>query len=119
MSVNTRGQLQGCHQASAVVEPSQPSLWFKRIPPERVGLDGEYDYYGLAKRVWACLCEALGVGVLQTLSVDQRGRVIVLSGVLPSRDVAQHLIQIVSCFPGVDAVEAQAVRVETEMLISA
>ncbi|MEM7797173.1 MAG: hypothetical protein AAF579_22305, partial [Cyanobacteria bacterium P01_C01_bin.118] len=56
--------------------------WFASIPPERTGLHGEYDYYGLAKRVFRCLSE--NVDGLRRLKVRQRGRVVVLSGHLSS-----------------------------------
>ncbi|MEO0539335.1 MAG: hypothetical protein AAFZ80_00555 [Cyanobacteria bacterium P01_A01_bin.105] len=97
--------------AASQVQPS----WFRGIPPERVGLNGEYDYYGLAKRVRCYLHERMGL--IQSLKVAQRGRVIVLSGVMPSGEALHQLTQFVLCVPGVDAVEAHAVNIHADALV--
>ncbi|MEO1593408.1 MAG: phospholipid-binding protein [Cyanobacteria bacterium J06632_22] len=119
MSVRKGGPAELLYQSSVRAEVSRLPLWFRGIPPERVGLNGEYDYYGLAKRVRLHLRETIGWRLMQTLRVSQRGRVVVLAGILPSTDVLEQVIQQVSGLPGVDMVEAQAVRLEVEMLVSA
>ena len=119
MSVKQGGQSESRCSRLAQTDKGQFPIWFKGIPPERVGLNGEYDYYGLAKRVQCYLCEVLDRRLMQALKVGQRGRVIVLSGALPSGEMLQELTQLVASVPGVDMVEAQAVRVGAELLISA
>ena len=119
MGVKKRGQAGQPEQFPVQVEENQTRAWFRGIPPERVGLDGEYDYYGLANRVHWHLCEALGQQLVQALQVSQRGRVIILSGVLPSVELLQQLIQVVASVPGVDTVEDHAVQVKAELLMSA
>ncbi|QKD83412.1 phospholipid-binding protein [Thermoleptolyngbya sichuanensis A183] len=66
---------------------------FKTIPPERVGIDGQYDYNGLANRVTQALEQQFSYEELQHLTVRQRGTVVMLSGKLSS----QHLLQKIRC----------------------
>lgn len=64
---------------------------FKTIPPERVGIDGEYDYNGLANRVMQALEQQFSYEDLQHLKVHQRGTVVMLSGKLPSQQLLQQI----------------------------
>ncbi|NJN49798.1 MAG: hypothetical protein HC805_08585, partial [Alkalinema sp. RL_2_19] len=50
-----------------------------QIPPERVGLNGEYDHSGLAKRVQLALQQRFGAAIAH-LEIAQRGRVVILTG---------------------------------------
>ena len=84
--------------------------WFSNIPPERIGLHGEYDYYGLSKRVCRCL-SVHGDSVLQRLKVRQRGRVVVLSGQVNSPHVLDQAMALALSVDGVDEVEAYGVAV--------
>jgi len=88
--------------------------WFRGIPPERVGLDGKYDHYGLQKRVEAAFQECIESNELAQLSVSQRGRVVVLQGHVASREVLQHLIAIAGRAEGAIRVEAHSVTVRGE-----
>lgn len=83
--------------------------WFVSIPPERRGLHGEYDYYGLSKRVSRCLTE--NVEGLRRLKVRQRGRVVVLSGHLNSPYLLREVVDLALSVDGVDAVETYGMRV--------
>ena len=82
--------------------------WFSSIPPERMGLHGEYDYQGLSKRVFRCLSENLDD--LRCLKVRQRGRVVVLSGYLSSPCLLREVVDLALSVDGVDAVETYGVR---------
>ena len=84
--------------------------WFSNIPPERIGLHGEYDYYGLSKRVSRCL-SAHGDSALQQLKVRQRGRVVVLRGQVNSPHVLDQAVALALSVDGVDEVEAYGVTV--------
>ncbi|MEL7502361.1 MAG: phospholipid-binding protein [Cyanobacteria bacterium J06554_6] len=99
--------------------PIRSPLWFKAIPPERIGLNGEYDYYGLAKRVRCHLREQAGPRIIQKLKVCQRGRVVLLSGVLFSAEDLHDLTRLILSVPGVDAVETHMLRVREQALMSA
>ncbi|NER79844.1 MAG: hypothetical protein F6K42_09730, partial [Leptolyngbya sp. SIO1D8] len=68
--------------------------WFRAIPPERVGLDGQYDYYGLQKRVEVAFREGFDPQALDQLSINQRGRVVILHGRVASRDMLRRLVAI-------------------------
>lgn len=83
--------------------------WFQSIPPERVGLNGEYDYYGLQKRVEALFRQQFSASDLAHLKVKQRGRVVVLQGHVASQDILKRLVDLASEVEG-------AIRVETVWL---
>lgn len=82
--------------------------WFSSIPPERKGLHGEYDYYGLSKRVFRCL--SANIEGFRRLKVRQRGRVVVLSGHLSSPYLLREVVDLALSVDGVDAVETYGVR---------
>lgn len=75
------------------------------IPPERVGLQGEYDYYGLAKRIQARFKERLGRIEAAKVMIKQRGGVIILSGQVECRDRLDDLIAIALGTEGTTHVE--------------
>lgn len=75
------------------------------IPPERVGLQGEYDHYGLAKRIQAEFKERLGRVEAAKVSIKQRGGVIILSGQVDSHDRLDDLITIALRAEGTTHVE--------------
>lgn len=84
--------------------------WFATIPPERRGLHGEFDYYGLSKRVYRCLNSNVDVA-LRRLKVRQRGRVVVLSGQVGSPNLLHQVIDLALSVDGVDDVETYGVAV--------
>ncbi|NEQ49049.1 MAG: BON domain-containing protein [Leptolyngbya sp. SIO3F4] len=88
---------------------SKRCSWFSSIPPERKGLHGEYDYYGLSKRVSQCL-ENYVSGEFIRLKVRQRGRVVVLSGQLGAPYELTKIVDLVLAVDGVDEVETDNVR---------
>ncbi len=51
---------------------------FRSIPPERIGVQGEYDYNGLAKRVNFAIQQQFDESTAQFVRVLQRGAVVVL-----------------------------------------
>ena len=56
----------------------------KEIPAERVGLNGEYDQSGLAKRVAQAFDETPGFDDIDTIWVAQTGGTVVLKGKAPA-----------------------------------
>jgi len=84
---------------------------FKTIPPERVGIDGEYDYDGLANRVIQALEQQFSYEDLQHLKVRQRGTVVMLSGQISSQQLL-HQIRCASLnVSGATDVETQGVSI--------
>ncbi|MEM9266899.1 MAG: BON domain-containing protein [Cyanobacteria bacterium P01_F01_bin.13] len=103
--------LQGAY-APCRLDSGQPSgvQWFSTIPPERIGLHGEFDYYGLSKRVSRCLSTNVD-GQLKRLKVRQRGRVVILSGQLCSPYQLREVVSLAMSVDGVDEVETYGVAV--------
>ena len=91
-------------------DSDQLSHWLLNIPPERIGLNGEFDYYGLSKRVSHHL-SAKADGSLGHLKVRQRGRVVVLSGQLGSPYQLREVVSLAMSVDGVDEVETYGVAV--------
>jgi osmotically-inducible protein OsmY len=88
---------------------SQPSTLFAMIPPERVGIQGEYDHEGLAKRVRLAFCDHLEAGDLDRLRITQRGRVVVLVGNVANQQTLTQLVDIALEVYGTAAVETHGV----------
>lgn len=84
---------------------------FKTIPPERIGLNGEYDYEGLAKRVKFAFSETFGSEDSARVKVQQRGTVILLSGQVPSDRILQQFIEVARSVSGTSDVEVRSLKV--------
>ncbi len=84
---------------------------FRTIPPERVGLHGEYDHSGLAKRVMLAFRERLPLGELSDLRVSQRGRVVILVGRVSNYQMLSQLANLALDVEGATDVETYGVRV--------
>jgi hypothetical protein len=81
------------------------------IPAERVGLNGEYDQSGLAKRVAAAFDQDSSVADIETVWVAQTGGTVVLKGNAPSQDQLNRLIEIANEQSGADSVNAEQVTI--------
>ncbi|MGJ3246605.1 MAG: hypothetical protein ACFE0I_11065 [Elainellaceae cyanobacterium] len=88
-----------------------PDSIFSTIPPERVGLDGAYDHYGLAHRVASALEKRLGTQITQRLKVTQRGSVVVLLGDLPTTVLLSQIIGVAMNMPGTTDVEFNGISI--------
>jgi len=64
------------------------------IPPERLGLNGEYDQSGLAKRVALAFDEDGRFDEINSVYVAQLGSTVVLKGEVPDQDVLDQLVEI-------------------------
>jgi osmotically-inducible protein OsmY len=80
------------------------------IPPERVGLNGEYDQSGLAKRVAKAFDDA-GFDDHQTVWIAQHGSVVVLKGKAPSQEILTKMVSIAKGINGATAVETDQVTI--------
>ncbi|OUC15011.1 MAG: hypothetical protein B0A82_09100 [Alkalinema sp. CACIAM 70d] len=92
----------------------QSDFTLTAIPPERIGIDGQYDHNGLAKRVFLRLQELFGVELVQNLRIAQRGRVVILMGTLPDSVAVQSFQSLVEAILSVEG----ALFVETQGLCS-
>lgn len=79
------------------------------IPPERVGLKGEYDHTGMAKRAERALGQTFPIAEIAHLVLSQRGRVLILQGQLANQPLLDRLLNTLMQVNGVEAVEVQQV----------
>ena len=104
--------------ANAEVNPApapaeqQPADAPAEIPPERLGLIGEYDQSGLAKRVALAFDQDDALADVDTLWVAQLGTTVVLKGKVPSRDVLNKMVEVANNVNGASAVTTDQVTVE-------
>jgi osmotically-inducible protein OsmY len=82
---------------------------FQTIPPERVGLSGEYDYNGLAKRVSYLFSQTFEPDEIAKLRVTQRGAVVLLLGKISSQQLLVRLVQTAMSINGAVDVEVNGV----------
>ena len=88
--------------------------WFQATPPERIGLHGEYDYHGLQKRVEAFYSRHFSPSELDQVTVSQRGRVVILQGVVRDRAMLKRLVDLAKQVDGTFRVETNWVTCEAE-----
>jgi osmotically-inducible protein OsmY len=98
-------------QSSDDVEMVSPSAIFTTIPPERVGLHGEYDHSGLAKRVKLAYGKHFESAEICNLKISQRGAVVVLVGEVASQWMLTRLVSIAMETEGTVSVEINGVSI--------
>jgi osmotically-inducible protein OsmY len=81
------------------------------IPAERVGLNGEYDQSGLAKRVAKAFDDDGQIDDVQTLWVAQTGGTVVLKGKVPSQDFLNKATSVASSVSGATSVDTSGVEI--------
>ncbi|MDX2097061.1 MAG: BON domain-containing protein [Leptolyngbyaceae cyanobacterium bins.59] len=81
------------------------------IPPERVGLNGEYDQSGLAKRVAQAFDNDSTLDDIETLWVAQLGSTVVLKGSVPNQGLLDKVVSIARSVNGATAVQTDQVSI--------
>jgi osmotically-inducible protein OsmY len=81
------------------------------IPPERVGLNGEYDDSGMAKRVALAFDNDSQLDDLGRLWVAQTGSKVVLKGEVPSQDYLNKAVSVARKVDGATEVDASQVKI--------
>ncbi|MBD2604703.1 BON domain-containing protein [Scytonema hofmannii FACHB-248] len=81
------------------------------IPLERVGLNGEYDQSGLAKRVALAFDESGLFDEIDSLYVAQTGSTVVLKGQVPSQEILDEMVAIATGVSGATDVNTDQVTV--------
>ncbi|MBD2743918.1 BON domain-containing protein [Coleofasciculus sp. FACHB-1120] len=81
------------------------------IPPERVGLTGEYDQSGLAKRVALAFDQDPNLDDINTLYVAQTGGTVVLKGQVPSQQILNQMVSVARSVEGATGVETDQVTI--------
>jgi hypothetical protein len=98
--------------ADAKVNPPAPAQEAaETIPPERVGLNGEFDESGLAKRVALAFDEDPDLDDVDTLYVAQLGGTVVLKGKVPSQDILNKMVMVANGVSGAVTVTTDQVTV--------
>jgi hypothetical protein len=90
-------------------QPQIPKL--AEIAAERMGVNGEYDQSGLAKRVALAFDEDTSVTDVETLWVAQTGGSVVLKGSVPSQEVLDRMVELASGVSGATDVSIDQVTV--------
>ncbi|OLP16766.1 phospholipid-binding protein [Leptolyngbya sp. 'hensonii'] len=81
------------------------------IPPERVGLNGEYDQSGLAKRVAKAFDDSSSLTDVETLWVAQLSGTVVLKGKVPTQEMLDQFVAIASGVSGATSVDTAQVEI--------
>lgn len=90
---------------------SAPAASTQTIPAERVGLNGEYDQSGLAKRVAQAFDANPEIADIETVYVAQLGSTVVLKGSVPDRETVNKLVTIAKGVKGATGVETNQVTI--------
>ncbi|MBW4647374.1 MAG: BON domain-containing protein [Kastovskya adunca ATA6-11-RM4] len=81
------------------------------VPPERMGLNGEYDQSGLAKRVALAFDEDSELDDVETLYVAQTGGTVVLKGKVPNQQMLNKMVSVAKGVSGATSVETNQVTI--------
>lgn len=81
------------------------------IPAERVGLNGEYDQSGLAKRVAKAFDDDASLTDVDTLWVAQTSGTVVLKGEVPSQDLLNKFVSTAQAVNGATSVDTSQVTI--------
>ena len=90
---------------------AQPAAATQTIAPERMGLNGEYDQSGLAKRVAQAFDANPDVADIDTVYVAQLGTTVVLKGTVSDQEIVNKLVTIAKGVHGATGVETNQVTV--------
>ncbi|WP_366944933.1 BON domain-containing protein [Chamaesiphon sp. GL140_3_metabinner_50] len=81
------------------------------VAPERMGVNGEYDQSGLAKRVAIAFDDDASVTDVETLWVAQTSGTVVLKGSVPSQEILDRMVELASGVSGTTDVSIDEVTV--------
>jgi len=93
------------------VTTAAPAAATQSIPPERVGLSGEYDQSGLAKRVALAFDQDDQLDDVDTLWVAQTSGTVVLKGKVPSQDILNKMVSVARSVSGATGVDTAQVTI--------
>ncbi|HEY9805848.1 MAG TPA: BON domain-containing protein, partial [Candidatus Obscuribacterales bacterium] len=110
-AINATPAPQAVPQNAPAGQPSAAPAATQTIEPERVGLNGEYDQSGLAKRVALAFDEDPQLDDVETLYVAQTGGTVVLKGKVPSQDILNRMVSVARGVNGATGVETNQVEI--------
>jgi osmotically-inducible protein OsmY len=97
--------------SAAQAAPNAAASQQQSIPPERVGLNGEYDQSGLAKRVAQAFDSDSTLEPIDTVWVAQTGSTVVLKGKVPQRQLLDRMVSVARQVRGATSVDVDQVQV--------
>lgn len=100
----------GLGSVATTASSSAPSATAE-VPPERLGLNGEYDQSGLAKRVALAFDEDPQLDDVDTLYVAQTGTTVVLKGKVPNQSLLNRMVTVARGVNGATGVETDQVEI--------
>ncbi|WOD40242.1 phospholipid-binding protein [Nodosilinea sp. E11] len=80
-------------------------------PPECMGLEGEYDDYGLVRRVAEALDHDPTLKAVDTVTLSQHGSTVALAGQVSDRTLLERVVAIASAVDGTRAVDSTHITV--------
>lgn len=101
------------HASAPAATPTATATAQGTIPPERMGLNGEYDQSGLAKRVAKAFDDDPELDDISTLWVAQTGSTVVLKGKVPNQDILKKMVAVAKGVKGTAAVDTTNVTIGT------
>jgi osmotically-inducible protein OsmY len=96
---------------AAAPAAAAPAAGGESIPPAKVGLNGEFDESGLAKRVALAFDEDPELDDIETLWVAQLSSKVVLKGKVPSQQILNKMVSVASKVNGATEVDTSQVTV--------
>ncbi len=81
------------------------------VSPERVGLNGEYDQSGLAKRVALAFDQDPDLDDIDTLWVAQTSSTVVLKGQVPDQQILDKMVSVARGVDGATSVDTSQVKI--------
>lgn len=97
--------------AAPAAAPAAPASGGQSIPPAKVGLNGEFDESGLAKRVALAFDEDPNLDDIETLWVAQLSSKVVLKGKVPSQQILNQMVAVANKVDGATEVDTSQVTV--------
>jgi osmotically-inducible protein OsmY len=96
---------------SSQVQQAASSTATQSIPAERLGLNGEYDQSGLAKRVALAFDQDTQLKDVDSLWVAQTGGTVVLKGKVPSQEILNKMMSVARNVHGTTSVDTSQVTI--------
>ena len=109
----TAGRRPGAKKAApkTAAAPANAAAAEDDIPLCKVGLTGEFDESGLAKRVALAFDETNGLDDIETLWVAQLSSKVVLKGKVPSQAILDQMVSVAKDVDGATAVDTSQVEI--------
>jgi len=83
------------------------------VPPEFMGIEGEYDPCGLARRLAQALDQDAQLAKVETLTLAQQGNALALTGDIDSQQALEKIVTIARHLDGTHLVDVSQVRIQS------